>query len=145
MKRFLQDYLRDPRMGDDKTTKYFAVFADLKDDGTKEAIVYVTGQTWCGTGGCTTLILVPKDSSYRVVTRVLITQLPIRVLASKSHGWHDIEMQVRAGQGVPHGYEAKLSFNGKSYPISPVDGEKVTSKLAGKVVVPATAEGTPLY
>ena len=56
--RFLQDYVGSS--GGSKTTEYSAVLVDLKDDGTKEAIVYFSSNGWCGTGGCTMLILVPE-------------------------------------------------------------------------------------
>src|SRR6266853_773070 len=62
LKRFLQDYLRDP-VYDYKTTRYFSAFVDLEDDGTRQVIVYFTDQHSCGSGGCTTLILTPNDSS----------------------------------------------------------------------------------
>ena len=135
-----------PASDEDKTTEYRCAIVDLKDDGTQEAIVYLTNDGWCGSGGCTTLILAPKDSTYEVVTKIMITRLPIRVLATKSHGWHDIAVRVQGG-GVLRAYEAALSFNGKSYPISPAShrARRLTEKVAGKVVVPLTATGTPLY
>jgi hypothetical protein len=143
LKTFLQDYLRDPVMGDDKTTQYSAAFVDLRNDGTQEAIVYITGRNWCGSGGCNTLILASKDSSYGVVTKILITRLPIRVLATKTNGWHDITVRVQGG-GVIRAYEAKFSFNDKTYTyISST--RRLTEKVSGKVVVPLTAEGKPLY
>jgi hypothetical protein len=68
LKKFLHEYLKDPRVDDDKTTRYSPVFVHLKDDGAKEVIVYLTGRYWCGSGGCVTLMLAPEGSSYRVVT-----------------------------------------------------------------------------
>src|SRR5208282_1408183 len=123
-----------------KATQYSAAFVDLKDHGAKEVIVYLSSDGWCGTGGCTMLILAPEDTSYRVVTKTTITRLPIRVLATKSNGWHDISVVV-AGGGIQPGYEAELSFDGKTYPSNPsvppahpIDGE-----ARGKIVVPVTA------
>jgi len=143
LERFLRDYLGD--LGaDEKTAKYFAAFVDLRDDGTQEVIVYLIDH--CGSGGCVTLILVPKGSSYEVVTEVSIGWPPIRVLATKSHGWHDIGVWV-AGGGEVRGYEARLSFNGKRYPSNPSTppSRRLVGKVTGKVVVPLTAKGTPLY
>lgn len=97
VKRFLRAYLKVPHVYDnDETTEFFPAFVDLNDDGIKEAIVYLTGRDLCGSGGCSTLILVPKGSSYKVITRILITRPPIRVLTTKSNGWHDIAVQVGA-------------------------------------------------
>jgi hypothetical protein len=145
LKSFLQGYLRDP-FYDHKATRYFSSFIDLKDDGTQQVIVYFTDQRSCGSGGCTTLILTPKDSSYEVVTSITIAWPPIRVLASKLNGWRDIAVQVHGG-GVVHPYEAKLSFNGKTYPRNPTvpPAQRLAEKVAGEVVVPLEAEGKPLY
>ncbi len=142
VRRFLQGYLRNFR-GDFKT-EYFSVFVDLKDDGTRQAIVYFTDH--CGSGGCTMLILLPKGASYRVVTSITIARLPIRVLTTKTNGWHDIGVWVQGG-GIQPGYEAKLSFNGKTYPRNPTmpPARQLTEKAAGEVVVPLDAEGKPLY
>jgi len=149
LKRFLQDYLRDPIIGDDKTIQYSRAFVDLNGDGTLEVIVYITGQHSCGSGGCNTLILTPKDSSYRVVTSITITRPPIRVLTTKSNGWHDITVQVQGG-GIVRAYEAKLSFNGKTYPHNPSipPARRLAEKVAGEEVVPVTAlteKATALY
>jgi hypothetical protein len=145
LKRFLQNYVGIPVSAEDKTTQYFAAFVDLRDDGIQEVIVYLTNGGWCGSGGCTTLILVPNDSSYKVVTRIMVTRPPIRVLATKSHGWHDLAVRVQGGGDV-RAYEAKLTFDGKSYPISPANGrgQRLTAKVAGKVAVPVDAKGEAL-
>jgi hypothetical protein len=93
-------------------------FVDLNDDGEKEVIVHVISQSVCGTGGCPTLVLAPQQSPFRVVSRISITRPPIRVLNTKSHGWHDLAVWV-AGGGIQPGYEAALRFDGKSYATNP--------------------------
>lgn len=125
------------------STRYSAAFVDLQDDGNFEVIVRLTGAQWCGTGGCRTLILVSEGASYRVVTNFLIVWLPIRVLATKSHGWHDISIRV-AGGGIQPGYESRLSFNGKSYPVSPVllRNGKIRKKVPGLVVLADETKGS---
>jgi hypothetical protein len=145
LKRFLRDYVGNPGSGDDKTTRYFSAFVDLKDDGTREVVVYLASDGWCGSGGCTTLILAPKDSSYKVITKITITQPPIRVLTSRSNGWHDIGVWVQGG-GIQPGYEADLPFDGKSYPRNPSTppARRLIGKVPGEVVVPVEVEGTPL-
>jgi hypothetical protein len=92
------------------------------------------------------LILIPKRSSYTVVTRITSTRLPIRVLTTKSKGWHDIAVRVQGG-GIMHPYEAKLSFNGKTYPSNPSTppARRLAQKVAGEVVVPLNAEERSLY
>jgi hypothetical protein len=146
LKRFLQDALRDPRSGEDTTTRYSFSVVDLKDDGTQEVIVHVTGQSWCGSGGCTTLVLAPDRDSYKVVTKIAITRPPIRVLATKTNGWHDLSVWVR-GDGIQPGYEAELPFDGKSYPTNPSTppARRQVEKIGGEVVVPLKVEGKSLY
>src|SRR5579864_4114084 len=74
LKRFLQDYLRENNADSDKTTRYLHTFVDLNGDGRKEAIVYLVGRGWCGSGGCVTLILARKGESFRVITWMTITR-----------------------------------------------------------------------
>ncbi len=131
LKKFLQNYTSDPQ---DRTTRYFYAPVDLKGDR-KEIIVYLTGPEWCGSGGCTALILSADDSSYRVVTKLTVAQRPIRVLAATSNGWHSLGVWVRGG-GVQAGYEAVLSFNGKTYPSNPTLAPRSTAKAEGKIVIP---------
>jgi len=90
-----------------KPTRYSATAVSLRDDGTLQTIVYLTNDGWCGSGGCTTLILEPKDYDYRVVTKITATRLPIRVLSTKTNGWHEIAIHVQGG-GIEKAYEAKL-------------------------------------
>ena len=69
LRTFLQDYVRENPLEFKKTIRYLDAFVDLNDDGKEEAIVYLydsTG-TYCGSGGCPTLVLTPQNSSYRVV------------------------------------------------------------------------------
>jgi len=144
LKRFLQDYLADSRSDDRVPTRYSSAFVDLKDDGTQEIIVYVTGDFWCGRGVCTTLILAPKDSSYRVVTKMSTARSPIRVIETKSNGWYDIGIMKRVwyGEGNIYAREEKLLFNGKYYRTS---AQRSVEKIPGEVVIPATGLGLPLY
>jgi hypothetical protein len=147
LQKFLQNYLRIlSSSDDDKTTRYFNAFVDLNDDGIPEVIVYVTGQTWCGSGGCMTLVLVGKDCSSRVVTKISITRPPIRILTDASNGWRNIGVWVQGG-GIQPGYEAELPFDGQTYPTNPSTppARRLTRKIAGEVVVPASEHGTLLY
>ena len=145
LKKFLQNYEGKPAAGDERAT-YSAAFIDLKDDGTQEAIVYLIGPRWCGSGGCSTLILTPQGSSYRVITKTTVTQPPIRVLSTKTNGWHDLGVWVQGG-GIQPGYEARLRFNGRKYPSNPSvpPAQRLRKKVEGRVVVPDNNSGTPLY
>lgn len=146
LRRFLQNYAADLSASEDKATRYVAAFVHLRDDNSQQVIVYLIGHTWCGTGGCQTLILVPHDSSYAVLTEMTIVQQPIRVLDTKSHGWHDLGVWVQGG-GIQAGFEARLSFDGKEYPSNPTvpPAQPLTTKVKGRIVVSGSAIGQPLY
>jgi hypothetical protein len=141
LESFLRAYLSDMQ-ANDRTAAYFSAFVDLEDHGPQDVIVYFTSQHLCGSGGCATLILAPEGSSYRVVTRITIAWPPLRVLETRSHGWHDIAVGVQGG-GIQPGYEAKLSFDGHTYPSNPTvpPSQRLRGKAAGKVVVPSDAKG----
>ena len=144
LRKFLQDYAG--HSDQEKTTRYKSAFVSLADEGSREVIVYLSGDGWCGSGGCTTLILATEGPSYRVVTKITITRPPVRVLTGKANGWHNISVQVRGG-GVHPGYVAELMFDGNSYPNNPSapPARELSGKNIGEVVVPYDGEGTPLY
>ena len=140
----LKDFLQN--FDTDKGTRYVAAFRDLNGDGQPEAIVYLVSNEWCGSGGCNTLILTQTTSSWRIVTNVTITQLPIRVLTERSNGWLDIGVWVQGG-GIQNGYEAKLVFNGKTYPTNPTvsPARRIEGNPVGEVVIGSVKDAVPLY
>jgi len=145
IKKALQSYV-GAATDENKTTQYAAASVDLRDDGAQEIIVYLTSDGWCGTGGCTMLILAPDGQSYRIITKITVVRLPIRVLAAKSNGWHDITVMARISGNAPL-YEAILSFDGKTYPSNPSmsPARQSEGKVEGKIVMPVTEKGIHLY
>lgn len=146
LRSFLRDYLHSSYVAGDNTTRYFAAFVDLQDGRTQEVIVYFTDPNSCGTGGCTTLILAPEGSSYAVITSITIGWPPIRVLSSRTNGWHDLGIWVQGG-GIQPGYEATLQFDGKTYPRNPSvpPAKRLAEKATGKIIIPKSPVGAPLY
>lgn len=145
LRRFLQSYLGPQQIGPYKT-RYIDVFTDLNGDGIPEVIVYLVSEGWCGSGGCCTLILAQKNSSYEIVTKISIVKPPVRVLDSTSNGWHNLAVWVHGGGFLPS-YEAELRFNGKTYPSNPSmpPARHLTRKAAGKTVIPSLQGAKPLY
>ncbi|WP_424363476.1 hypothetical protein [Methylocystis parvus] len=141
----LKKYLQT--LGDDKQARYVAAFEDLDGDGTPEAIVYMLGGEWCGSGGCDTIILQQKGESWKTVTDISITQPPVRVLRSSSKGWRNLAVSVGGG-GIPVGYEAELRFDGKSYPDNPTTPPAKRlkdDKAPGKTVILSLDHAVPLH
>jgi hypothetical protein len=125
---------------------YKVAFVDLNADNSPEAVVYVEGREWCGSGGCNTLILRRDGSSYRIVTATTITRPPIRVLQSRSHGWRDLSIWVEGG-GNPRGYEALLPFDGKTYPSNPSvsPARPIRGNIPGEVLISRESADARLY
>ena len=129
----------------DKAMRYSFARVSLKDKKAKQVLVYVTGPGWCGSGGCTALLLEPYDSSFRVIDRFTLARLPIRILPSMTHGWHDLAMPV-AGGGIIHRYIAILKFNGHSYPSNPSMAPKLPESLVDTgTKVPLSRHGSLVY
>lgn len=128
-------------------TAYSAAWFDLNGDGRPEAIVYPTGGGRCGTGGCGLLVLGQTRTGFRVRARTTISQLPIGVLETKSHGWRDLAVQVSGG-GM-RSFRAALSFDGRKYPSNPsvaparpMSGHPAETILIGRQ---AYSRGEPLF
>ena len=134
LERFVRESSADLSAG--LTTSYLWAFVDLNGDSKDEAIVYLPGSAWCGSGGCTLLVLRRTGEGYRLLTTVPIAQLPIRVLATKTNGWRDLGVYVRGG-GIQRGYEARLRFGKSSYPRNPAvpPAEPLAAKVAGQVLI----------
>ena len=126
------------RFDADLKGRFTDALVDLNGDGKPEAVVYLTSNDWCGSGGCTTLILARDTNSWTLVTKVTLTRPPIRVLATKSNGWRSIGVWVQGG-GIQPGYEAELRFDGKTYPENPsmTPARPLTGKPVGETLIAA--------
>lgn len=141
LRGFLQNWIGKP-----DGTRYIPAFVDLNGDKRPEAIVYLLGNGWCGSGGCNTLVLAQHGKSWRIVTNIRVSHTPIRVLAKVKHGWNSIGVLV-AGGGIINAYEAELDFNGKTYPTNPTvpPSLKLKSRSVGEIVIPSTKDAVSLY
>lgn len=142
LKRYLDESYEDGH----QETRFIAKYAHLKLAGAPQIVVYFTDPKSCGSGGCTTLVLTPEGSSYRVVSSMTIVWPPIRVLNSQSHGWRDLAVRVRGGGIIP-GYEAVLPFDGSTYPTNPSvpPSRRLRRAASGSVLIRALEQGIGLY
>lgn len=129
----------------DKDMRYSFAQVSLDGKTPKQVLVYITGRGWCGTGGCTALLLQPVGSSFEVIDKFTLARLPIRILPSKTRGWCDLTMPV-AGGGITDAYTALLRFNGQNYPNNPSLAPKLSASLAGTgTEVSLRQEGSLVY
>ena len=136
----LQNYVSNSWGRPDGDTNYIAKFVDLNGDGRNEAVVLVSGQYWCGTGGCPLWVLTPRGRFWRMVTQAPIVRAPIRLLPSRSRGWSDLSAMLRF-DGTRPLYEARLSVNGRLNPtITPLARPSL-----GQVILSESDEREPLF
>lgn len=145
LRKFLRSYLDNDSQNIDKTTRFASAKVSFHGK-LREVLVYISGRTWCGSGGCPLLVLRPKGSSYAVVGRVTVVRLPIRVLRHSSNGLPDITVWVQGG-GIQPGYEAALTFDGVNYPDNPTvpPAHRVKAGTSGIVLLPRQVRGQLLY
>jgi len=143
---YLRKYLTNPKMGPDTTTRISPRSIRLRNGSSAAWLVYVTGYGWCGTGGCTLLVLEPDSSLFRVIGRTTIAQLPIRVFSTMTNGHPDIGVRVRGELRHPS-YEAVLRFDGTSYPAYPSGPQaaRASGSVPGEIIFKDTDVGKLLY
>lgn len=150
LKAFLRSYLNPGpvRLGPvdlEETARINVVSVKTEDKAGEEEVVYVSGQGWCGSGGCNMLIVEPFRSSFKVLGDVSIVQLPIRLLPSMENGHPDIGVWVQGG-GIQPGYEAVLSFDGASYSGNPsMPPARPAKDIKGRKIITTTKDSVPLY
>ncbi len=140
LEQFLQSTYRDDIKYGAKIKYYAAFRRDLNDDKKLEAIVYMYGNGFCGSGGCRTLIIERDKDSWKSRGEITITWPPIIVLRDKNYGWHSIAVWAEGG-GTEPGYEAAVPFKGTGYghPGNPTvpPSRPLKPPYAGKIVISA--------
>lgn len=116
---------------------YEAAFVDLDEDGKQDIVAYASGPQYCGSGGCSMSVLRATGKGYDTIGRTTVTQLPIRLLPSRSHGLHDLGVAVSGGGASEHA--VRLRFDGRRYPSNPTSlpNTAKTSSDIGRVLIPS--------
>lgn len=94
---------------DDNSKKFIFFEYDLNEDGKKEILVGLTGGYFCGTGGCTQLLL---DDQGNVITQFSVSGNPVVIDTNKTNGWKDLFIYSGNKYRI-------VKFNGKTYPSNP--------------------------
>lgn len=97
--------------------RHFQLYAiDLNKDGKNEVFVYLNSPYFCGSGGCTILLL---SDQLEVITKFTVTRPPLFVEPSEKNGWNVLTVQS--------GNEWKeLVYNKGTYPSNPSVVTKAT-------------------
>ncbi|MEP2103896.1 hypothetical protein [Parasphingorhabdus sp.] len=88
-----------------------------------DVIAYVSGQNYCGTGGCKGFIFKDKSMGsarpeYSLIARIRPARLPIVSLKTFKNGWAEMGVAV-AGGGISKPHIGTLSFDGVSFDSNP--------------------------
>lgn len=119
-----------------ENTKVYIGFSDLNGDGKDEAVAYVAGPYWCGSGGCNAHILTPDGDGWKEVGNTTVSSLPIGRLDSKTNGWNDLAITFSGGGYAGIG---QMKFKGDAYPRNPTTAP--TTEDIGTVIIAEDAEG----
>jgi hypothetical protein len=117
---------------------YFSKQVDLGGDGGLEFVVHVAGPMVCGSGGCSTLVFTPGKQGLELLAAIAVTRPPIIVAESATNGWRDLVVRVSGG-GILPGYDARLRFDGSTYPKNPTvePAQPLDQEAQGTVAIPA--------
>lgn len=142
LRAFLQE-----RFAEDRTTypdtRYVVAWADLNGDRRPEALVYMISGDACGTGGCSLYIYTPEQGSWYQHGSLTVTNPPIRVLNTRTHGWRDLAVRVSGGGARPH--DAIIRQGRMTYPSNPSMAPALSPGAAGRVVITGSDRGRPLF
>ena len=118
---WVRDYAKDGAMA----LRYASATTTGRDPLT---LLYLVGGEYCGSGGCTLLVLHKTGDTFEQLGRLTVTQTPIRVLESQTRGRPDLAVGVRGGGAGSH--EALIPFDGRRYasnptvaPARPIEGD----------------------
>ena len=116
-------------------------WVDLNGDDRLDALVFLEGTAWCGSSGCTLLIMeatTPEDAAelgaFTPAAEISLMHAPVHVAATRTGGWRDLMVEDAEGAW------RRLSFDGETYPFSPADGEPLAQRPDGDLVL--FAEGS---
>jgi hypothetical protein len=128
--------------GSSSTPSFEYALADLNNDGIPDAVVLLTDPGWCGSGGCTMLILRGTVDRFTPVSKASVSNQPIKVSPERQNGWRTLLVWV-AGGGIPPGF-VLMRFDGRRYPFNPTLQPRAASKQVDAAATMAFHKG-PTY
>jgi len=112
VRKTLQEMFKDDlakNLIDGNSRKFIFFEFDLNNDTHNEILVGLTGMYFCGSGGCTQLIL---DANGKLLGRFTVAGNPVVIDTKVSNGWRDLFMY---SEGKFH----VMKHNGVAYPSNP--------------------------
>ncbi len=99
-------------------------------------LIFMTDPGWCGSGGCTIIVLEPLSDGYAFLGHMTVSYAPVRILSSRSHGMPDIGVRVRGDDVDDPAREVAVPFNGVRYAPDPTmpPSRPVDSAAHGELV-----------
>lgn len=120
IRKVLPGILEKQLVGVDPKDRRFVYYqTDLNGDGKDELFVGFTGMNWCGSGGCTALLL---SADGKLITYFTVVNFPIRIMNEKTNGWNDLVAYSGGANRV-------LKCNKNKYPSNPSVAPKYQAKL----------------
>ena len=105
--RFKEDLKND--FIDTLSKKYIFFEEDLNGDSKNEIFVGLTGPFFCGSGGCSILLL---NNQGDLITAFSVSEYPVIISNSSSNGWKDLYINSNGKYHV-------MKYDKKSYPSNP--------------------------
>jgi len=124
-RQLLKVFKDDLKVITDNDRKFTFEHIDLNGDHKKEIFVGFNGAYFCGSGGCTALLL---SSSGGLLSRFTVAEYPFIVLNSATNGWRDLLVGTAAVQPSLR----VLKWNGKKYPGNPSTQPEFTLPVDAK-------------
>lgn len=121
LQKSVLEVLRD--MGAPMHSNYDYRRVDLNEDGRRDALVLFKTPYgfWCGTHGCTMLVMEAHNDHFTLVNSIQPVRPPIYRTANTTNGWKDIIIRVSGRWDKAKNVSAK--YNGQQYPLDPSDIE----------------------
>ena len=74
----------------DAKTRYAVARVQLSVSGPPVEVVFLVGQPWCGTSGCTTLVIRDDSGTRTIRSEISLTREPISAMSTVTNGWRDL-------------------------------------------------------
>ncbi|MBD1362636.1 hypothetical protein IDJ77_02335 [Mucilaginibacter sp. ZT4R22] len=120
-KLFLKDYFKidiSKQLLTQGSRKFLFDVYDLNNDGKREYFIGLIGPYFCGSGGCTCLLL---NAKYQIINRFTVTNFPITILENKPGKWANLVIE---SSGKHH----LLKYDGVKYPSNPSMQQTIVGK-----------------